>query len=89
MLLKNLDLEPGTMLTESHLADNILWEVQKAERRCHPLINTAILNKADTAKEENQGKMIAGRLKGQPCIHQIAVLALNEENPVKYLTRIR
>lgn len=89
IFLRNLALATGTQLTESHLANNILWEIQKAERLCQPLINTVILNKADTELISNQGKVIADRLMGQACIHQLAILALNEENPVKYITRIR
>jgi xanthine dehydrogenase accessory factor len=81
-------LEPGTVLTESHLANSILREMQKAEGLCRPLVNSVILNKADTIKEEIRGKGVADLLKGHPFLHHLAVLALNQANPVKSSARI-
>ena len=82
------DLEPGTILTESHLANSILREIQKADGLCRPLVNTVILNKADTAREEMQGRRIAHRLKGHSFLHRLAILALEEDYPVKSSSRI-
>ncbi len=81
-------LEPGTELTESHLAKCILHEIKKAEGLCRPLVNSVVLNKADTVYEEKQGKRIANRFKGHPFLHHFAILALKEENPIIFSSQI-
>lgn len=88
VFVKQWDLEPDTILTESHLANAILREIQKAEGLCRPMVNTVILNKADTIIEEKQGKRIAELLKGHPFLHRLAILALENDNPVKTSSRI-
>ncbi len=81
-------LEPGTELNESHLAKCILHEIKKAEGLCRPLVNSVILNKADTVYEERQGERIGDRLRGHPSLHRFAILSLKEKNPVKFSSRI-
>jgi xanthine dehydrogenase accessory factor len=88
IFLKRWGLVPGTELTESHLANCILHEIQKASSFCHPRVNSVILNKADTVNEEQRGKRIAHQLKGHPYLHQMAILALKENFPVKFSSRI-
>jgi len=83
IFMENFALEPETILAEPHLAACIFHELQKAEGLCRPLVNTVILNKADTEKEERKGRRIANRLKGHPFLHHLAILALRDKNPVK------
>ncbi len=83
ILIKNLNLSQNQTLTESNIAASITHEINKADGLIHPIVNTVVLNKADSVQHYRKGQKILKLLQSNSHIHKMVITAVKDTNPVK------
>ncbi|MCP3876027.1 MAG: putative selenium-dependent hydroxylase accessory protein YqeC [Desulfobacteraceae bacterium] len=80
---KRTGLNLGDTVNEKAIATSIAFEIKKAKKLCHPLMNTVLLNKADTPERIISGEKIVNYLQSEKTIHKIIIASLKDKDPVK------